>query len=42
MPNMNTQSLKVKTVMVNVQKWVKGHGQGLEFKIYVTIGKALS
>ena len=29
-------------VMVDVQKYVKGHGQGHMFKIYGTIGKALS
>ena len=29
-------------VMANVQKKVKGHGQGHTFKIYGTIRKALS
>ena len=31
-----------KKVMANVQKYVKCHGQGHTFKIYVMIGKALS
>ena len=29
-------------VFANVQKKVKGHGQGLKFKHYGTVGKALS
>ena len=44
MPNMNAQSVTVKKkkVSANVQKKVNGQGQGHTFKIYVTIGKALS
>ena len=41
MPNMNAQFINSKKVMANVQKKVKGYGQGHTFKTNGRIGNAL-
>ena len=45
MQNMNSFSYRNQKIVANViffQNYVKGHGEGIMFKIYGTIGKALS